>query len=45
MIEEVEKYERLQDFAEVGRAHQPRDGAVPPAAGTLHDRPLFAQTP
>src|SRR3984893_9811569 len=37
MIEKVEKHEWLQDLAEVGRAHQPGDGAVRPAAGTSHD--------
>jgi hypothetical protein len=39
MFEQVEKHERLEDFAQVGRAHQTRNGAVRPAASTLHDRP------
>jgi hypothetical protein len=38
MIEKIQKHEWLQDFAEVGRAHQTCDRAVCPAAGTLDDR-------
>jgi hypothetical protein len=39
MVEEIEKHERLQDLAQVGRAHQTGDGAVRAATGALHDRP------
>ena len=38
MVEKVEEHEGLQDLAEIGRAHQPCDGAVRPATGTPHDR-------
>ena len=36
MVEKVEKHERLQDLAEVGRAHQTCRGALRSATGTLH---------
>jgi hypothetical protein len=39
MVEKVEKHKRLQDLAEIGRAHQTCGGAVRPATSTLHDRP------
>jgi len=29
----VQEHERLDPFADIGRAHKPRDGAVPAAAG------------
>src|SRR5258706_15890491 len=39
VVEKVEKYERLQDLAEIGRAHQTCDGAVRLATGAPNDRP------
>src|SRR6266511_3730894 len=43
MIEKVEKHERLQDLAEVGRAHQTCDGAVCLATSAPNDRPRQAR--
>jgi hypothetical protein len=37
MIEQIEKHERLQDLAEVGRAHQTDGGALRPTTGTTRD--------
>ena len=42
VVEKIEKHEGLQDLAQVGRTHEPRDGTVRPAAGTLNDRPRQA---
>ena len=39
MVEEVEKHERLQDLAEIGRAHQTCGEALRSTMGTLHDSP------
>ena len=39
VVEEVEKHERLQELAEVGRAHQPRDRSVRAATCSPRDRP------
>src|SRR5258705_4386939 len=43
MVEKVEKHERLQDLAEIGRAHQTCDGAVRLATGAPNDRPRQAR--
>ena len=37
MIEQVKKHEGLQDFAKIGRAHQPGDGAMGSAPGAPSD--------
>src|SRR2546426_4771236 len=37
MLEQIEEHERLQQFAQIGRAHQACDRAVLPASGALRN--------
>src|SRR5438309_8555041 len=42
-VEIIQKHERLDELADVGRADEPRDGPMGMTTRTLHDRPRQAR--